>query len=151
MPIQITHKNQKIHKNQEDQRLSQNVFMTAYPSKTAIVGFSEEPLNVNDEEFPVEVISHGNFKGSLKNKVLKSVNKFGCDNTFLYKVSISEAKDIVSFLAELSEPAHTPQRAKKAPKKDAGEKKGPKAAKASKNPSEKVRVSKRITRTETYY
>ena len=142
MPIQRT------HKNQEDQR---NVFMTVYPSKTAIVGFSEEPLNVNHEEFPVEVISHGNFNGSLKNKVLQSVNKFGHDNTFLYKVSISEAKEIVSYLAELSEPAHTPQRAKKAPKKDAGEKKGPKAAKASKNPSEKVRVSKRITRTETYY
>ena len=143
MPIQITHKNQEYQRN---------VFMTTYPSKTAICGFSEEPLNVNDEEFPVEVSSHGNFEGSLKNKVLQSVNKFGHDKTFLYKVSISEAIDIVSYLAELSEPAHTPQRAKKAPqKKRLGVNKAPKAApkaKTSRNPSEKVTVSTRITRTQ---
>jgi hypothetical protein len=141
--------------NQKNRKNQKVVFSIEY-TNTSQVGFCDISFNLgdlcpNNQPVPYHVSAYGNFNGALEAKVQKSVERVGLDNTFFYNVSASEVKALEPILAQLSDLADTPQRANKAPKKDAGEKKGPKAAKNSKNLSEKVRVSKRITRTETYY
>ena len=150
MPIQRTDKNRK------HQEYQMNVFSMEYPANSQ-VGFCDQSSNLSDlcsnnQTLPFNVSSHGNYPGALEAKVEKAVKRVGLHNTFLHNVSVYEVKALAPFLSQLSDLSDTPQRAKKAPqKKKGGAKKGPKAAKVSKNPSEKVRVSKRITRTETYY
>jgi hypothetical protein len=106
--------------------------------QTAIVLFSDNPIGIfNDSKNTKNpltglIFSHGNYKGALGNKLKMLSKQYEPNRIILENISLDQ---VIGALVNS-------QRAKKASKKDAGEKKGPKAAKTSKNPSEKVRVSK---------